>query len=192
TRTESPNEEQGPKRMNAQPDHDEELHQFETSTQVSPPGRNDRPLRASASGTDEVLDEIAQRVLWLATSIIDRADRGRTNPDGAKVGGHQSSSASITGIMNALWLSTPRSIDRVSVTPHASPVLHALNYLLGDLDVAHLDTLRSYGGLQPYPSRTKDPDTVDFSTGSVGIGATAPIWAALSHRYVSDRFPETP
>ena len=178
--------------MNAQPDHDEELHQFETSTQVSPPGRNDRPLRASASGTDEVLDEIAQRVLWLATSIIDRANRGRTNPDGVKVGGHQSSSASMTGIMTALWFSTLRSIDRVSVKPHASPVLHAINYLLGDLDVAHLDTLRSYGGLQPYPSRTKDPDTVDFSTGSVGIGATAPIWAALSHRYVSDRFPETP
>jgi pyruvate dehydrogenase E1 component len=178
--------------MNAQPAHDEELHQFETSTQVSPPGRNDRPLRASASGTDEVLDEIAQRVLWLATSIIDRANRGRTNPDGVKVGGHQSSSASMTGIMTALWFSTLRSIDRVSVKPHASPVLHAINYLLGDLDVAHLDTLRSYGGLQPYPSRTKDPDTVDFSTGSVGIGATAPIWAALSHRYVSDRFPETP
>jgi len=178
--------------MNAQPAHDEELHQFETSTQVSPPGRNDRPLRASASGTDEVLDEIAQRVLWLATSIIDRANRGRTNPDGVKIGGHQSSSASMTGIMTALWFSTLRSIDRVSVKPHASPVLHAINYLLGDLDVAHLDTLRSYGGLQPYPSRTKDPDTVDFSTGSVGIGATAPIWAALSHRYVSDRFPETP
>jgi pyruvate dehydrogenase E1 component len=178
--------------MNAQPAHDEELHQFETSTQVSPPGQNDRPLRASASGTDEVLDEIAQRVLWLATSIIDRANRGRTNPDGVKVGGHQSSSASMTGIMTALWFTTLRSIDRVSVKPHASPVLHAINYLLGDLDVAHLDTLRSYGGLQPYPSRTKDPDTVDFSTGSVGIGATAPIWAALSHRYVCDRFPETP
>src|SRR5699024_4919031 len=151
-------------------------HQFETATQVSPPGRNDRPLRASASGTDEVLDEIAQRVLWLATSIIDRANRGRTTPDGVKAGGHQSSSASMTEIMTALWFSTLRSIDRVSVNPHASPVLHAINYLLGDLGVAHLDTLRSYGGLQPYPSRTKDPDTVDFSTGSVGIGATAPIW----------------
>ncbi|WP_209369989.1 transketolase-like TK C-terminal-containing protein [Brevibacterium renqingii] len=178
--------------INTEPAEDEELHQFETSTQVSPPGRNDRPLRASASGTDEVLDEIAQRVLWLATSIIDRANRGRTNPDGVKVGGHQSSSASMTGIMTALWFTALRSHDRVSVKPHASPVLHAINYLLGDLEVGHLDTLRSRGGLQPYPSRTKDPDTVDFSTGSVGIGATAPIWAALSHRYVSDRFPETP
>ncbi len=171
---------------------DEELHQFETSLQVSPPGTNDRPLRASVSGEDTVLDEIAQRVLWLATSIIDRANRGRVNSDGVKVGGHQSSSASMTGIMTALWFTQLSSIDRVSVKPHASPVLHAINYLLGDLEERHLDSLRSRGGLQPYPSRTKDPDTVDFSTGSVGIGATAPIWAALSHRYVSDRFPETP
>ncbi|WP_131248216.1 transketolase-like TK C-terminal-containing protein [Brevibacterium casei] len=170
----------------------DELHQFETSMQVSPPGTNDRPLTASASGEDEVLDEIAQRVLWLATSIIDRANRGRANSDGVKVGGHQASSASMAGIMTALWFTTLRSVDRVSVKPHASPVLHAINYLLGDLDVSYLDTLRSRGGLQPYPSRTKDPDTVDFSTGSVGIGATAPIWAALAHRYVSDRFPDTP
>src|SRR5699024_2110701 len=138
TRTESPNEEQGPKRMNAQPAHDEELHQFETSTQVSPPGQNDRPLRPSASGTDERFYGIASRVLRLAPSILDRANRGRTNPDGVKVGGHPSSSASMTGIMTALWFTTLRSIDRVSVKPHASPVLHAINYLLGDLDVAHL------------------------------------------------------
>ena len=67
--------------------------QFETSTQIDPPTANDRPLRASAS--TEVLDEIAQRVLWLATSIIDAANRGRENADGVKVGGHQSSSASM-------------------------------------------------------------------------------------------------
>lgn len=171
---------------------EEELHQFETSLQVRPPGTNDRPLRASDSGDADVLDEIAQRVLWLATAIIDRANRGRPNTDGVKVGGHQASSASMTGIMTALWFTQLRSIDRVSVKPHASPVLHAINYLLGDLDVSYLETLRSRGGLQPYPSRTKDPDTVDFSTGSVGIGATAPIWAALAHRYVSDRFSDVP
>jgi pyruvate dehydrogenase E1 component len=28
----------------------------------------------------------------------------------------------------------------------------------------------------------------DFSTGSVGIGATAPIWSALAHRYVAGHF----
>ncbi|MCB1273478.1 MAG: pyruvate dehydrogenase [Leucobacter sp.] len=124
--------------------------------------------------------------------MIDAANRGRPNPDGVKVGGHQASSASMVGIMTALWFSELTALDRVSVKPHASPVLHAINYLLGELDESYLTTLRSLGGLQPYPSRTKDPDTVDFSTGSVGIGATAPIWAALAHRYLTDRFPETP
>jgi pyruvate dehydrogenase E1 component len=95
-------------------------------------------------------------------------------------------------IMVALWFGVLRSEDRVSVKPHASPVLHAINYLLGDLEASFLTTLREKGGLQSYPSRIKDPDTVDFSTGSVGIGATATLWAALAHRYVSGRFPETP
>lgn len=167
----------------------EEHAQFETSAQVDPPSANERPLRATADA--EVLDEVAQRVLWLATSIIDAANRGRENPDGIKVGGHQSSSASMVGIMTALYLTELTGRDRVSVKPHASPVLHALNYLLGDLEEKWLTTLRARGGLQPYPSRTKDPDTVDFSTGSVGIGATAPLWAALSHRHLADRFPET-
>src|SRR5712691_10336807 len=39
-----------------------------------------------------------------------------------------------------------------------------------------------------YPSRDKDPDPVDFSTGSVGIGATATLWSALAHRYVAGHF----
>ncbi len=72
--------------------------------------------------------------------------------------------------------------------PHASPVLHAINYLLGELDERYLPTLRAFGGLQSYPSRTKDPDPVDYSTGSVGIGATAPIWGALSRRYAESAF----
>lgn len=166
--------------------------QFETGTQVDPPSVNSRPLSAGVSLDGSVLDEIAQRVLWLSTAMIDAANRGRDNDDGVKVGGHQSSSASMVGIMTALWFSSLTSRDRVSVKPHASPVLHAINYLLGDLDESYLTTLRAEGGLQPYPSRAKDPDTVDFSTGSVGIGATAPVWAALSHRYLRDRFPDTP
>jgi pyruvate dehydrogenase E1 component len=67
-------------------------------------------------------------------------------------------------------------------------VLHAIEYLLGELDESYLMTLRAKGGLQSYPSRLKDPDTVDFSTGSVGIGATAPLWAAIAHRYVRSQF----
>src|SRR5687768_18539773 len=88
-------------------------------------------------------------------------------------------------VMVSLWFSELTKLDRVSVKPHASPVLHAINYLLGDLDERYLTTLRSFGGLQSYPSRSKDPDPVDYSTGSVGIGATAPIWGALARRYAN-------
>jgi pyruvate dehydrogenase E1 component len=134
------------------------------------------------------LDRLQQRVLWLATSIIHHANKVRTTPSGVKVGGHQASSASMVGIMTALYFEHLRAQDAVSVKPHASPVLHAINHLLGRLDRSYLTELRTYRGLQSYPSRTKDPDPVDFSTGSVGIGATATIWSALSRRYVSDHF----
>src|SRR3954454_5345182 len=132
---------------------------------------------------DATLREIEQRVLWLATSIVHHANRVRPNPDGLKVGGHQASSASLVTIMTALWFGHLRAQDRVSVKPHASPVLHAINYLLGELDEGKLGTLREFGGLQSYPSRAKDPDPVDYSTGSVGIGATAPVWGALARRW---------
>src|SRR4029450_6199631 len=110
------------------------------------------------------------------------------NRSGVKVGGHQASSASMVSLMTALYFGVLEAPDRVSVKPHASPVLHAINHLLGRLDASYLTTLRQYGGLQSYPSRTKDPDPVDFSTGSVGLGATAPIWSALAHRYVAGHF----
>ncbi|WP_062355666.1 transketolase-like TK C-terminal-containing protein [Herbidospora yilanensis] len=117
-------------------------------------------------------------------AIVHHANRVRPNRTGLKVGGHQASSASMVSIMTELWFRHLRPEDRVSVKPHASPVLHAVNYLLGDLDKRYLTTLREFGGLQSYPSRAKDPDQVDYSTGSVGIGATAPIWGALARRYV--------
>src|ERR1700709_807607 len=133
----------------------------------------------------DVLRSIEQRVLWLSTAIIDHANHVRPNPSGLKVGGHQASSASMTSMMTALWFRHLRPEDRVSVKPHASPVLHAINHLLGELPQEYLTTLREFGGLQSYPSRTKDPDPVDYSTGSVGIGATAPIWGALARRYAA-------
>ena len=136
----------------------------------------------------ETLDEIQRRVLWLAASIVHHANRVRPNRSGVKVGGHQASSASMVSLMTALWLGVLEAPDRVSVKPHASPVLHALNYLLGRLDARYLTTLRQFGGLQSYPSRTKDPDPVDYSTGSVGLGATAPVWGAIAHRYVAGHF----
>ncbi len=158
---------------------------------IARPG--DDAASAEAPTLDEpTLREIASRVLWLSAAIVDAANAGRPNDSGIKVGGHQASSASLVDIMVALWFSELTSRDRVSVKPHASPVLHAINYLLGDLDQRYLTTLRAKGGLQSYPSRSKDPGTVDFSTGSVGIGATAPIWAAIAHRYAAGHFPGTP
>ncbi|WP_193045624.1 transketolase-like TK C-terminal-containing protein [Mycolicibacterium baixiangningiae] len=128
--------------------------------------------------------EIETRLLWLATSIVHHANKVRPNPSGLKVGGHQASCASMVSIMTSLWFDQLQPGDRVSVKPHASPVLHGINYLLGELDAKYLTTLRQFGGLQSYPSRVKDPDPVDYSTGSVGIGATAPIWGAIARRYV--------
>ncbi|WP_104176243.1 pyruvate dehydrogenase [Arthrobacter sp. Y81] len=147
---------------------------------------DDRLTKTVAPYNDPYLDtlaEIERRVLWLATSIVHHANRVRANPSGIKVGGHQASSASIATIMTSLWFGQLRSEDRVSVKPHASPVLHSINYLLGSLEEKYLTTLREFQGLQSYPSRSKDPDPVDYSTGSVGIGATAPLWGAISRRY---------
>lgn len=138
--------------------------------------------------TADPLQVIADQVLWLATAMIHHANHVRPNPSGLKVGGHQASCASMVSIMTALYFEHLQSGDRVSVKPHASPVLHAINYLLGVLDESYLTRLREFGGLQSYPSRTKDPDPADYSTGSVGIGATAPIWGAIARRYVETAF----
>jgi pyruvate dehydrogenase E1 component len=147
--------------------------------------------RATSGEPVDPLTEIEQRVLWLSTAIIHHANRVRPDASGLKVGGHQASSASMVSIMTSLWFEQLQSGDRVSVKPHASPVLHAINYLLGQLDEKYLTTLRAFGGLQSYPSRSKDPDPVDYSTGSVGIGATAPIWGAVARRYVNAAISDT-
>lgn len=135
-----------------------------------------------------VLDSIQKRILWLSTLIIHHANHVRPNTDDTKVGGHQASSASVVSILTALYFHALRRGDRVSIKPHASPAFHAAQYLLGELPRHYLTTLREYKGLQAYPSRTKDPDPVDFSTGSVGLGAVAPLFAALSHRYAREHF----
>ncbi|MEC8504245.1 MAG: 1-deoxy-D-xylulose-5-phosphate synthase N-terminal domain-containing protein, partial [Actinomycetota bacterium] len=138
------------------------------------------------------LESIQRRVLWLAVRMIDHANNERSNVDGVKVGGHQASSASVVSMMTALFLHHLNGHDRVAVKPHAAPVFHAIQYLMGNLDRSYLTTLRSKGGLQSYPSRTKDPDPVDFSTGSVGLGPAAPLFAAATRRYVDAHFGDRP
>jgi pyruvate dehydrogenase E1 component len=137
------------------------------------------------------LERVQRRVLWLSTLIVHHANKVRQDADVIKVGGHQASSASVVSIMTELFFDFMNRGDRISVKPHASPVLHAVHYLLGNLDKRYLTTLRAFHGLQAYPSRTKDPYPVDFSTGSVGLGAVAPNFAALVDRYVRSRFDQT-
>ena len=134
------------------------------------------------------LEAIAQRVLWLSTYMIHYANKLRPNPDGMKVGGHQASCASVVNLMTALSFVVLCPQDHIAVKPHAAPVYHAIQYLLGRLPRHFLATLRDFGGLQAYPSRTKDPDAVTISTGSVGLGAAATIFGALTQRYIRDHF----
>ena len=145
-------------------------------------------MKSSEVSRRDILDRVAQRVLWLAVRMVDSANRDRADADGIKVGGHQASSASMVGILTALWFGHLNAQDQVAVKPHASPAFHAIQYLLGNLDRSYLTRLREFGGLQAYPSRSKDPDRVDFSTGSVGLGAAAPLFAGVVRRYVDEHF----
>ena len=131
----------------------------------------------------EVLAALERKILWLATWMIHHANHLRPG-DGMKVGGHQASSASIATIMTALYLHVLRPEDRVAVKPHASPVFHAIQYLLGNQTLEKLRAFRGYGGAQSYPSRTKDTDDVDFSTGSVGLGVAQTLFSSLVQDYV--------
>lgn len=133
---------------------------------------------------DRIRASVRDRVLWLATAIVNHANNVRPNTDGVKVGGHQSSSASSVALLAALYFEVLESRDRVAIKPHASPVFHAINYLLGKLDEPYLERFRQYGGLQAYPSRTKDPEIVDFSTGSVGLAGPAAAFGALTRDYL--------
>ena len=131
-----------------------------------------------------LLGELERKILWLATWTIHNANHLRDSTDGLKVGGHQASSASIATVMTALYLHVLRPEDRVAVKPHASPIFHAIQYLLGNQTLDKLQTFRGFGGAQSYPSRTKDTDDVDFSTGSVGLGVAQTLFSSLVQDYL--------
>lgn len=131
-----------------------------------------------------ILSELHRKVRWLATWMVHNANHLRNNDDGLKIGGHQASSASLATIMTVLYFHILRPEDRVAVKPHASPVFHAIQYLLGNQTVEKMKNFRGYKGVQSYPSRTKDIDDVDFSTGSVGLGVAQTLFASLVQDYV--------
>jgi pyruvate dehydrogenase E1 component len=144
-------------------------------------------LAADGARDVEMLDRLQRRVLWLSVYMVHHANflRG-ASPN--KVGGHQASSTSVVTLLTALYFRFLRPGDLVSIKPHASPVFHAIQFLRGLLPREKLAAFREFGGLQAYPSRTKDIDGVDFSTGSVGLGAVAPIFGALARDYMADHF----
>ena len=125
-----------------------------------------------------------RKVLWLSSWMIHHANHIRPSRDGVKVGGHQSSCASANTLLSALYFDVLRPEDRVAVKPHASPVFHAIQYLLGSQTRENLERFRAFGGAQSYPSRTKDSDDVDFSTGSVGLGVGTTLFASLAQEYL--------
>src|SRR5262245_24469204 len=156
--------------------------------------RRNTATLASAMTDLEVLDRIQRRVLWLGTWMVHHANVIRPNEDGIKVGGHQASSASLVTLLTVLYFKALRPGDAVAVKAHAAPAFYAIQYLHGRLDVEALRELRSFGGLQAYPSHRKNPEIVDISTGSMGLGAVQATFGALATRYLADHggraFPE--
>ena len=133
----------------------------------------------------EILKSIQRRVLWLSTWMVHEAN-ARPSADGTKVGGHQASSASVVSLLTALYFKALRPGDVVATKAHAAPAFYAIQFLRGRLDGARLATLRAFGGVQAYPSRRKNPDVVDLSTGSMGLGAVMTTFGALATRYLVD------
>ena len=131
----------------------------------------------------QLLTEIEKKALWLSAWMIHNANHLRPSRDGLKVGGHQASCASAVTLLTALYMDVLRPEDRVAVKPHASPVFHALMYLLGRQTQGKMENFRSLGGVQSYPSRTKDTNDVDISTGSVGLGVATTLFASLVQDY---------
>jgi pyruvate dehydrogenase E1 component len=134
-----------------------------------------------------LLRALERKVLWLSSWMIHHANQIRPKRDGLKVGGHQASSASAVSLMTALYFHALRPEDRVAVKPHASPVFHAIQYMLGRQSLEKLQRFRAYGGAQSYPSRTKDTDDVDFSTGSVGLGVAETLFGSIVQDYVHQK-----
>jgi pyruvate dehydrogenase E1 component len=130
------------------------------------------------------IEELTRKALWLSSWMVHHANHIRPNVDGVKVGGHQASSASMAAIMATLYFGVLKPEDRAAVKPHAAPVFHAIQYLLGRQTLDKLENFRGFGGAQSYPSRTKDTEDVDISTGSVGLGVAFTAFASLIQDYV--------
>lgn len=143
-----------------------------------------KTAQRSNAETINVLETLEARLRWLSSWTVHNANHIRPKRDGLKVGGHQASCSSMTAIMAALYFHALRPQDKVAVKPHAGPVLHAIHYMLGNQSRDNLVNFRGLGGVQSYPSRTKDSIPVDFSTGSVGLGVAVTAFSSLVQDYL--------
>ena len=146
--------------------------------------KQNKSNKQSESYDVDLIEAIERKVLWLSSWLIHNANHIRPNRDGLKVGGHQASCASAVTLLTVLYMSVLRPEDRIAIKPHASPVFHAIQYMFGRQSLDQLERFRALGGAQSYPSRTKDSDDVDFSTGSVGLGVGATLFGAMIRDYV--------
>ncbi len=100
------------------------------------------------------------------------------------MGGHQASSASVATLLTALYLDVLAPRGPRGGQAARQPRLSRHPVPLGRQSRENLERFRAFGGAQAYPSRTKDADDVDFSTGSVGLGVALTLFASLVQDYV--------
>ena len=139
-----------------------------------------------STNNNKALLEIEKKVSWLSNYIIHYANNIRVKKDDLKVGGHQASSSSVVSILVVLFFKILKKYDRIAIKPHASPVFHAIQYLLGNQNIANLERFRKLNGAQAYPSKTKDFCDVDFSTGSVGLGGAMTIFSSFTQDFLKE------
>ncbi len=159
----------------------------------------------------DIVDRLARRALALAVKMIDEANNRPDEEEGdPKVGGHPSAVASCTHILSTLRFRVAGPQDTFAVKPHASPMDHAVNFLLGlfrepggrrwlSLEESQeaMKRLRQFPFhgepvFQSYHAES-DPDSWGyFPSGSVGIPPAVSLFTALAYRYAADHRFEVP
>ena len=147
----------------------------------------------SSSPDPKVLEDIQQRVLWLATRIVDAANHERDTGDGVKVGGHQASSASLVTRHDRALLRPPgrrrpgqRQAARLPGVPRDPVPARQPRPVLPDRRCARSAACS--------PTRA-GPRTRTVSTSPPArwaSGAAAPLFAAATRRYVDAHFGARP
>lgn len=158
-----------------------------------------------------IIERIARRAFVHATKMIWDANNREDAMEGdPKVGGHAAACSSCIHIMSALHLGVRQPQDLIAVKPHASPVDHSLNYLMGlfhepygrawmsDAEAAEvMPRLRQFSQdgeavFQSYHAESDPDGNVYFPSGSVGIPPVMSIYTALAYRYADDHDFEVP